>query len=59
MTNIPILDYNKINRVIEDLEGNGAKVTILAYVGTHKDGVTYSIIAKWKSGKKWEIKEII
>ena len=46
----------KIERVMKDLKGRGAKALLRAEITDI--GIDYYIIARWKTGKKWVIKVV-
>ena len=55
------LNYEKFQKVIDDLESRGATVSVAAYVNT-KDRrwdkereIDYTIEVRWPSGRAWEI----
>ena len=58
------LNYGKFQRVIDDLEGRGATVHVLAYVNTKARPwaderlVEYTSEASFPSGRAWEIVRI-
>ena len=51
------LRYNQFQKVIDDLEGKGATVRVLADVAEDKE-TDYTIEAYFPNGKVWEIIEI-